>query len=382
MPDISASSIVTLEQIAPREAFEQEVAEGWLTRRDHQTAPYEIWNYTDKAQFDRHWNPVTRAARGLITHRLTGEIIARPFPKFFNLGEDGDQIPDGPVVITAKVDGSLGILYRLPDGQLAIATRGSFHSDQAVHATRVLHTRYADFQPEPGLTYLFEIIYPDNRIVVDYGEYDDLVLLGAVNIKSGRSISPVDLQGSWPGPVTPVYSGVSILDLDKSKIAENEEGFVAHFLESDTRLKIKGEWYMRIQRFLSHTSPKTIAEILMSGEDLDEFVESAPPNLRSWVVETAEEIKRRHAAKIAEATAEYESVKRNLEENFSRKDFALTAARSPNAKYLFALLDNKDIAPLVWRDLELPENTMPSLAPDPEDRSLNVDQLSDSSVSL
>ena len=54
---------------------------------DHPTEPLRLFNYTELAQFQKAWNPVTRACRGLIINRLTGEIVARPFPKFFNHGE-------------------------------------------------------------------------------------------------------------------------------------------------------------------------------------------------------------------------------------------------------------------------------------------------------
>ena len=46
------------------------------------------------------------------------------------------------------------------------------------------------FCPKPGKTYLFEIIYPENRIVVDYGDYKGLVLIDVIDNETGKS----DLQ--------------------------------------------------------------------------------------------------------------------------------------------------------------------------------------------
>jgi RNA ligase len=71
------------------------------------------------------------------------------------------------------MDGSLGILYKV-DGKPYLATRGSFVSDQAVAGTAMLHERYGDYEFEDGFTYLFEIIYPENRIVIDYKGMSDL----------------------------------------------------------------------------------------------------------------------------------------------------------------------------------------------------------------
>ncbi|MFB9080967.1 hypothetical protein ACFFWB_26745 [Flavobacterium procerum] len=45
-----------------------------------------IYNYTQNAQFERVWNEITIACRGLILDKDLN-VVARPFPKFFNLGE-------------------------------------------------------------------------------------------------------------------------------------------------------------------------------------------------------------------------------------------------------------------------------------------------------
>ena len=77
-----------------------------------------LLNYTERAQFTRSWNPEVMACRGLIIsgHPSASdvEIVARPFPKFFNYSEhQPDSIPDLPLEVTEKVDGSLVILYNL-----------------------------------------------------------------------------------------------------------------------------------------------------------------------------------------------------------------------------------------------------------------------------
>ena len=114
--------------------------------------------------------------------------------------------------VTDKADGSLGIIYASPDGSgYAIATRGSFASDQARHATELLRTRYGAFVPPAGKTVLVEIIYPANRIVVDYAGLDDLVLLGAVDIATGRTSGP-EAVPTWPGPVVARFDHATLAD--------------------------------------------------------------------------------------------------------------------------------------------------------------------------
>lgn len=133
---------------------------GLVTRRYHPELPFAILNYTDACQFDRAWDLVTRNCRGLIYRFTDDEILARPFEKFFNDGEPGgaEVAEDALGEVTDKLDGSLGIIYPTPDGP-AVATRGSFASEQALHATQVLRSRYSAWQPNPEWTYLVEIIY-------------------------------------------------------------------------------------------------------------------------------------------------------------------------------------------------------------------------------
>lgn len=168
-----------------------EIDSGYVTERYHpEFGELAILNYTDKAQFDSHWNSVTKVTRGLIYNRKTGEVVARGLPKFFNYGDEahtGQLDPDTPILgAYEKWDGSLGIRYRKPDGTFAIATRGSFMSVQALHATELLESDpSACVHPVDGVTDLFEIIFPENRIVVDYGGMDELIHLGRMHVESG-----------------------------------------------------------------------------------------------------------------------------------------------------------------------------------------------------
>ncbi|MEC7119405.1 MAG: hypothetical protein VXW65_05845 [Pseudomonadota bacterium] len=45
-----------------------------------------MFNYTDAAESAGCWNAFERMSRGLMIHRQTGEVVARPFDKFFNWG--------------------------------------------------------------------------------------------------------------------------------------------------------------------------------------------------------------------------------------------------------------------------------------------------------
>ena len=157
-----------------------------------------IFNYSKVCQFDRKWDDVTIQCRGLIMRG--DEIVARPFRKFFNLGEVEEtkieNLPAEMPQVTEKFDGSLGILYFQPDGRPAIATRGSFTSDQALRATEMLRNMPPFWNNiDLNLTYLFEILYPENRVVVNYGNREELVLIGLVNRTTGEECTPLEVKG-------------------------------------------------------------------------------------------------------------------------------------------------------------------------------------------
>src|SRR5690348_14978098 len=153
------------------------IESGLVRLQRHPSRPFTIYNYTEACQYSAAWSPITLACRGLIVD-AGGRIVARPFAKFFNHTESQAPALDvqAQVTVTDKADGSLGVIYHDGSG-FAVATRGSFASGQALHATEILRTRYASFVPPADMTVLVEIIYPENRIVVDYRGLDDLVLL-------------------------------------------------------------------------------------------------------------------------------------------------------------------------------------------------------------
>jgi hypothetical protein len=120
------------------------IGNGLVRLQRHPTLPFVIYNYTEACQYSAAWTPVTLACRGLVVD-AGGRIAARPMAKFFNHSESHAPVlePGAKVSVTDKMDGSLGVIYHDGSGW-AVATRGSFASDQAQHATGVLRGRYRD----------------------------------------------------------------------------------------------------------------------------------------------------------------------------------------------------------------------------------------------
>lgn len=318
----------------------------------HPTLDLSIYNYTQLCAFHGQWNDVTRACRGLIVDR-DGFVVARPFAKFFNLAEhDGSALPSGPVHVTDKLDGSLGIIYR-DDNSWAVATRGSFTSDQALHASAVLKSRYSTAQLRPDWTYLTEVIYPQNRIVVDYGDLDDLVLLGAVDTETGRSV-PLEAAGaSWPGPVVEQFDYSSLEEALAAPERPGAEGLVVHFVDADIRVKVKQDDYVRLHRLVTGVSERRVWEALSQGLDLSQWLEAVPDEFFTFVTSTRDRMLSEHAASVADLESRLVELQARLGDA-PRKEYAehIMAMRDyPLHRGLFSLLDGKSVSDLVWRSL-------------------------------
>lgn len=324
---------------------------GYVRRQYHPTLPLAILNYTEHAQFERYWTPVTRQCRGLIYNTETSLVVARPFPKFFNYGEPGvDFDPTEPVIVTDKLDGSLGILYDDGDGG-AIATRGSFSSDQALHATELWKERYAGTmaQPHPHWTMIFEIIYPANRIVCDYAGADDLFLLGMVHRRSGELVRPGRIVG-WMGPLVAEFAEYRTLaEAVAAAPREGMEGLVVDLLSSGQRVKLKQADYVALHRIVTGLSTRTVWEHLADGRALTELIEQLPDEFHAWVGKIAADLTEQVQAIRVEVEAEHDRILTGLPEGWTRKDYALMAKDHHHSAALFRHLDGRDFRDYCWK---------------------------------
>lgn len=316
------------------------IAEKYVIVKQHPRAELFIHNYTAKTQYEHIWNDCTLQCRGLILN-AKGEPVARPFRKFFNLGEiENQHIPNEPFEVYEKMDGSLGILYWLDD-EAQMATRGSFGSDQAQKATEMLHTTYAHALPQldKNLTYLFEIIYPENRIVVDYGKEEKLVLLAIIDTKTGEELPLEDIGF----PLVKHYDGIHDLTELKALEEDNKEGFVVKF-KSGYRLKVKFEEYVRIHRIVTQVSSVNIWEYLKTGQPLDEILERVPDEFYAWVKATKNQL-----------LADYQQIEQQAKQEFkifdTRKETAMYFKTCKYPQVMFAMLDGKPHDQFIWKML-------------------------------
>ena len=261
------------------------IDEGLIIKQVHPTLRLSIYNYSRECQYNGKWDEYTLNCRGLILD-FNGNVIAKPFPKFFNYEEHTPlDIPNESFEVYEKLDGSLGIIYNY-NGEWYVATRGSFHSDQANKAKEMLDRKYPYQTLIPGRTYLAEIIYPQNRIVVDYGTDEKLVMLGCYDNETGLEVTIDDMVNDGWDVVMKYKTWGESYDLLKEEISKDKEGYVIRF-SGGFRMKIKGEEYVRLHRILTNFSTKDIWELLKNGEPFEPFLERVPDEFDDWVKRTA-----------------------------------------------------------------------------------------------
>jgi len=374
----TAAVSVPLDEVVPATELAAAVAEGLVRVQRHPSLPLRIFNYTELTVYSRAWSVATTSARGLIVDD-DDLVVARPWKKFFNHGEHGDDTLDlhAPVEVTDKADGSLGIYYPTVDGP-AIATRGSFAGEQAQHATALYRQRYAGaWAPIDGWTYLFEIIYPQNRIVLDYGPTDDLILLGAVEIATGASVGPLDevCQG-WPGPRAAVQVYRTLAEALTAEPRPNAEGLVVRYLTDGVQLKLKQADYVALHRIVTGLTSRRLWEraavhavlaadpgaslprlgaglrldvadvqgILDVGADwLEQVRQSVPEEFLDWITETTQVQAEQVATILVEVEAAVASMK-----GLERKEIAGRIAQNPYRGMIFTALDGRSVLIQAW----------------------------------
>jgi RNA ligase len=349
----------------------QYVKDGWVERNDHPSLPISIYNYSRKTQYEGKWDDITLKTRGLVLDN-EGNVVAKAFDKFFNYEElvgnkwVESKIPNEPFEVFEKMDGSLGILFNYND-EWILATKGSFTSDQAIRGMEILK-KYRYEKLIKGFTYLFEIIYPENRIVCEY-DFEDLILLAVVDNKDGYELRIHDdnihlegirfrnLYNNLGFKVVKKYDGVRDYSELKSKILQNAEGFVIKF-ENGVRMKIKGEEYVRLHRILTGFSTYDIWEHLKDGKDVMELVEKVPDEFDKWVKEQVRALKYGHFAISGYCGKAHDYFRygkySDVDPEPSKKEFAehLKKVVDPNLHaIMFAMWDGKtDKADeLIWK---------------------------------
>jgi len=355
------------------ESLRSHVELGNINVQKHVSSDLYIYNYSKQFQYNPAWDEITLMSRGLILDS-NYQIISRPFPKFFNMEELDGKIEETaddvrPFKVYPKMDGSLGIAYVDDTGSVCVATRGSFTGHQALWATNHIqkneelckHIR----EGHKEITYLFEIIYPENRIVLNYGNREDMVLL---SISSNNLVwehcclnehNRKLFSGIGVNVVKPVSSGMGNIHSGafsrlKGEDKDGEEGYVVHFDGGQvTRMKIKFENYVIKHKLISNLSEKSIWENLMNGVSKEDIIAPLPDEWYEWTEEVIDNFQNEYdSIEVVAYNLFYtDRPDGEIQDREYRKEFAKWASGTPYTSLLFMILDGKDISKAIWKML-------------------------------
>lgn len=254
--------------------------------------PYIMFSY-DQINSDFN-NDLVREARGIIFRNGEWHTpVCHAFDKFGNWGESYAPEIDWPTAfVTEKVDGSLMKIWH-DHGSWHISTNGCIDAFKAelndvkmpnfgVYFQYALKRYYDSFENfvktlNEGITYMFELVGPYNRVVIPYNE-PDLYFLGARANISGEEYACNTLivgalgLGKFKRPI--VYSLASLNDCLKAAELKpwDDEGFVVcdgNF----NRIKIKSPAYVlaHFMRNNNVVTRKHLIRVILLNE-VEEFL--------------------------------------------------------------------------------------------------------------
>jgi RNA ligase len=264
-----------------------------------------------------------------------------------------------------KMDGSLGILFNY-NGEWILSSRGSFTSDQAVKGTELLQ-KYDYKRLDPQYTYLFEIIYPENRIVCQY-DYEDLVLLGMIHTETGYEVSIhsgddkdirfKNMLNNIGLNIVKKYDGLRDYTFLKRMVGDNKEGFVVRF-SNGSRMKIKGEEYLRLHKIMTNISTTSVWEILSTDGDLSVLLDNVPDEFYNKIKEYERNLRYGHynLSEYCGKTHDYFRYGKynDIEVEPTKKELSehLKANIKPQLhSIIYAMWDKKPYDHVIWRLLK------------------------------
>ena len=274
---------------------------------------------------------IRRECRGIIFDTATGEILRRPFHKFFNVNEreeTQDHVVDlsRPHAILEKLDGSMIAPFSV-DRKIIWGTKmGATTVAEPVEEFVARNPIYADFALgclSGGLTPIFEWCSRKQRIVLDYKE-DQLILTGIRENESGEYWTHQEMLEHaefYRIPVVRQFEPQTDMKafLEYVRDLEDLEGFVVRF-DDGHMLKLKCHWYLQIHKAKEAIlQDRNIVELILD-EKLDDVKAHLPAEDRF-------ELGRfEHLFNIevyGQALGISNMVEHIREENIDRKTFAL-----------------------------------------------------------
>jgi RNA ligase len=239
-----------------------------------------------------HYNmKIRRECRGLIFDTATGNLISRPYHKFFNAGEREETAINKinlyePHVVLEKLDGSMIRPIPTKEG-FRLATKAGI-TDVAMNAEYFIadknHYRLFILKSiQKGFTPIFEWCSRKNRIVVDYPE-DQLILTGMRDKTTGSYVTYEVMKNyasAWGIPVVKSLAGLAVqnIDLFVKQVREwdDGEGVVLRF-DNGHMVKVKADEYVLRHKSKDQISQeKNVLQVILD-DSVDDVVPLLTPD--------------------------------------------------------------------------------------------------------
>lgn len=290
-----------------------------------------------------------RECRGMIFHTATGQILRRPYHKFFNINERASTHQDNidlsrKHVVLDKMDGSM-ISPFICEGKVLWGTRMGVtevgDQTQEFLSKNPQYNEMAILLIQNGHTPMFEWCSRKQRIVLDYGPEDQLVLTAIRQMVSGEYWDKFqeDLIATQYGIPT-VKSFDSQNDMDAfiahtRALEESREGYVVRF--ENEFYKIKCDWYCLLHKTLEHIIHEKDVIRLILDDKLDD-VKAILPVERVQSLDNFANVLYTGIKDLA-LQIEWKTVELYDNHNGSRKQFAMAVKDMKEKNFMFKALD-------------------------------------------
>lgn len=242
-------------------------------------ATFEDPNEVGITEEEKSFRIIRRELRGIIFDDKTGDIIRRPFNKFFNLNEKAETRTENvdislPHVILNKLDGSFISPFYANDKMIFGTKMGA--TDQSAQVEEFLKDKpnYHEFCKDLitlGMTPIFEYTSPTNRIVINYKD-TKLTLLAVRDMHTGVYTLYHDLikvADKYGIPVVKALPG-GIGNMEKfvtnTRALVGEEGYVIRFADG-LQIKMKADEYVLKHKVKDSISQeKNLVELIFTDK--------------------------------------------------------------------------------------------------------------------
>ena len=225
--------------------------------------------------------PIGRQSRGVIFHydptTHSYVLVCRAFDKFFTWSDSSEQVINDQLSFhwpsckfIEKLDGSLIKLYNFR-GEWIYATNRSINASGPLRGNKVSYETFqqlidnamSDYdydQLDTNNTYMFELVSPYNKVIVDYDEIEMYHI--ATRSLSDQQFIEVDI-----GIKKPIVYDFDSLNSAAESLNDkfNFEGYIA-IDKHNNRIKVKSPTWVRMKHLTGQTKDSTFIGAILNGE--------------------------------------------------------------------------------------------------------------------